>query len=185
MSVASLHRESTDSLIAPSGTELYYLCPHVGSPHVGSMFHTHPLCTSVGTYTALLKGYVVKNVLHLATKHGFLFNLESVSIYSEFYAPSPIQPTPSSRHTTSGMPCAELTRSTRQTLPWCKSLSGEYTSLLCLKTRRASNRERLIALLYSTLLIRTMTSIEGKKNEKILKFISDQSKMSTRAVPIP
>ncbi len=39
------------------------------------------LCTCVGTHTALLKGYVVKNVLHLATKRGFLFNSESVLYY--------------------------------------------------------------------------------------------------------
>ncbi len=46
-------------------------------PHVENMFHIHPLCTCVGTYTAVLKGCMVKNVLHLATKQGFLFNSES------------------------------------------------------------------------------------------------------------
>ncbi len=49
-------------------------------PHVQNVPYT-PLCTCVGTYTALLKGCMVKNVLHLATKQGFLFNSESVSCH--------------------------------------------------------------------------------------------------------
>ncbi len=47
-------------------------------PHVESMFHTPPLymCRSIHCTVEGLHG---QKRLHLATKHGFLFNSESVS----------------------------------------------------------------------------------------------------------
>ncbi len=46
-------------------------------PHVGSMFHTPPLymCRNIHCSFEGLHG---QNILHLATKQGFLFNSESV-----------------------------------------------------------------------------------------------------------